>query len=1509
MSKQKTKKLVLVALLSVTAVMLIGSLALRSLVGWSRARAVDLSRYAENFDDYTEQPGRAKYLSDTDVNPISHTVGWDTFRKDMTNASGSKISLYLGGQTVTFDRGLWAHASSRLSYDLEAIDPNHEYAYFSAYYGINTSSHSGDGVTFKIYVSNHSNSDWVLLKEQKKRPGEEASFAQVDIRGYRYLQLEANQDAGNGSDHSVWADAKLVTADFKQYLAPDTTKYDQEIQQNYSNTELQDNAAYELTVLRREFVSRVGQYTLSTFIGESPENRRALEWLFNDLQNLRWFILGGKPQGSYMNALKVFTTIYTNHHADFVDARPSGYGDLTYGDVYRKLATSLALTHSASVRAWYDSQEISNPLRRYEIYKDLYEANLLDRRTFTQLEIEEMRFVTGAIMGDDEIKWLNNHARDHRSGNSEYELNPYAYITYRFGYNYGASKYYTAENQSSWDEKYKLSQFGVPYGVTGKAKLWMVFEEGSVCGGLSKTGSNLWNVFGLPATVIGQPGHAAYLGMSMDDEGDGHWGIGNDVSGWTGSEKSERFLLGWGSSVLRKTYYNVSFFSLGQDALNDMDGYTLAEETLMQKDLHSGSQAELEALYRKAIGYQSFNLDAWVGLVQLHLNNPETPESTYVSLAREVATNFQNYPLPMYDLMSLLRAKITSAAGIAEFENAQRQSLLLAKDATNADTKQSHSTRVMANYLLGRNKYEMASFSFDGDNAKKIVLGSQYDGVLALQYQYSLDGGETWTDKTIDTTTVERNVTLTDVELSRITPENDIKVRIVGANDAIYTIDITKAAVPANLYANDQENRVMGVSLTMEWCEVTADDECNGDSANWTSYRNSSPQRVGDVSIRVRQSATGTRMTSDPSEVYHFTVDPEPDRKHTYIPVSHLSLARASSEALGSGRDGNAVHAIDGNFYTRWHSSWNGSDHERYIVIKFDRSVNLSRLDYVAGGGGNGHIMQADIYTSTSDTLSRDGFTLVGKLTDHCDGVADGVTCRAPWPNQRNDELANSVTHTFDFDTPVTDVKYVAIKANVTSDGANFVAARMFNFYEDREGIPDAPTANLVYDTRRYTRNDVLVRLVNPSIELTDIQVQDAAGNSLEVGAVTPTAERLDTTTLKVKENSEYTFIFTGVNGESGTVLAKVDWIDRESPVGHIEYDRGFNNPTNKSVTAKLIIDGNESVTVTNNSMSSDDAQSDTVVWDPFTYTFEDNGEFTFQFEDAAGNQGTATAQVTWIDHAAPKVAVKYDITTETDGEVVATLEKVSYDTGSAPVELRTFAAQDVATGKHYDAEGYEYDEDFIVTAHPDLVFNDGVAEYHFTKNGEFTFEYCDVAGNCANTVAKVDWIRNSEEPSQPTEPTNPDQPVTPSRPDPQPEEPSTPSDPSAPETPSDPARPSNPTTPGNHNSSRPNNNSANSSHNSSASNQIAENSADRTQSSDKNSDKDSSSSQKPTANSSKPSTSGNKDNSSTNSNKSQNDKTAQPWYQQPVVLWSAGGLAALAVIGIVTAMVKNRRR
>ncbi|KKP69179.1 MAG: Cable pili-associated 22 kDa adhesin protein [Candidatus Moranbacteria bacterium GW2011_GWE1_35_17] len=81
--------------------------------------------------------------------------------------------------------------------------------------------------------------------------------------------------------------------------------------------------------------------------------------------------------------------------------------------------------------------------------------------------------------------------------------------------------------------------------------------------------------------------------------------------------------------------------------------------------------------------------------------------------------------------------------------------------------------------------------------------------------------------------------------------------------------------------------------------------------------------------------------------------------------------------------------------------------------------------------------------------------------------------------------------------------------------------------------------------------------------------------------------------------------------------------VDNTAPTATISYNK--DSLTNENVVATL--NPSEEVTVTNNS-------------DNATYTFTENGTFTFEFKDAAGNTGTALAEVDYIDKTLPIVSL-----------------------------------------------------------------------------------------------------------------------------------------------------------------------------------------------------------------------------------------------------------------------------
>lgn len=173
-------------------------------------------------------------------------------------------------------------------------------------------------------------------------------------------------------------------------------------------------------------------------------------------------------------------------------------------------------------------------------------------------------------------------------------------------------------------------------------------------------------------------------------------------------------------------------------------------------------------------------------------------------------------------------------------------------------------------------------------------------------------------------------------------------------------------------------------------------------------------------------------------------------------------------------------------------------------------------------------------------------------------------------------------------------------------------------------------------------------------------------------------------------ENGSFTFEYIDEFGNKGSITAKVDWIIDQPEIAEIIYD--IPNITNQPVTAK--IHSKKNITITNNRGKD-------------SYTFNENGEFTFEYLDEDGNNYSTTAVVNWIDKNPPRAKISYDITEKTTEEVTATLTNEN--------------------------------ENILI------INNEGLNTYTFKENGKFTFIFQDEAGNSSHLTASVTWIQKKD--------------------------------------------------------------------------------------------------------------------------------------------------------------------
>lgn len=1325
--------------------------------------------------DHGDMEGQVLYLSD--IPYLSAKIGWGTIGLDKTSSNGA-LSIRLNGSTTTIKKGIWAHATSTVDYDISEYK---DYAYFTTYYGLNTTAGgNGNGVKFYIYTSVDGKT-WDLKTAENPtaiKGNNNAQKATIDIRNANYIRLYAHDNGSNGSDHAIWADAKLIKEGYNENVTRTVEELDAEIKSKYTGGPVQDDI--KLTLLQRDLINRVGQYNLRNFIDANEKNKETLEWFLNNEEALRLWTVGGRPLGSYMRALEVLSTVYQAHKADLTDetAALGGTAGIKCKDVYLKMMLSLSLSHSSGIGLWIGGNQYSNALKRYEIYKSMYQNNQLDNRAvFEQLTVEEMRWLMHVNIDDEEILWLHDYSKKWSSANDRF--NPYKYMKYTLGYSYYRPQYYSQANYAKWDAKYNLSKYGVPY-QSGKPKLWIVFEEGAVCGGLSKTAANLWGVWGWPTSTVGQPGHCAYIYMYHAGGGKMAWQLANSVvtTGWANTSPLGYMPNGWGSGGYYATnggsIKSASYFFLAQEAQNEYEKYEQAELILLLANVYNTDWDMLDQIYHDALDQEIINLDAWLGVINMAIDSRSgMTQAELMSLAEEVADVMTWNPLPMYDLTRRIGTKITAPEYKAQLLMLQNETLNKAKSATFSNTVQYKEVPVVAQAILGEVDSRIATFSFDGANAGKIVLSKQLQSTQ-VTWSYSLDGGNTWKDCYTPT------VQLTQEEINSIDVNKDIKVHIVGLpreDKNIYTINITKGVFPtASISTSDEENRIYGVTDLMEW---TLDP--NGE---WTSFAESNPLFTGNKKVYVRLTATGTSTTSD--AVHYTFTENIIDDKQAYIPSKNLSVITASSTSSG-----NKNNIIDGNLNTAWQSK----NVPAYVDIELDRARYVNALEFTwdknAVMGGSlpyGHPKNVTVF------VSMDGNDWQSATTASLPEMLSKKTLKFDTPIQAKyvrfhcSSIYNSIKNVLAIseiklyedltvdDTPYAEISYNIIKTtnkNVTAELVNptkditvtnnsgktsytFTKNGTFTFeFVDKQGHKGSSTAtvdwidktppelNVTYSTTEPTNEDVVASLsfTKPVTILTkDVEIATNADKSQ---------------TITFLENDSFTLEFKDALGNIGTKTVSVDWIDKEDPTSEFTYST--TDITDKEVVATL--DPSEPVRVLNN-----DGKD--------TYTFTENGTFTFEFEDMVGNQGTATANVYWIKKV-PQISVSYSTKKATNKDVKVTLnleegyrimnnggknvytftdsgefafEYLDEDNmmGRYPVKV-DWIDKEVPTGEFTFTTTKPTNKTVVATLKPSekvkITNNGGKDTYSFTKNGSFTFEFEDMVGNKGTATAKVNWI------------------------------------------------------------------------------------------------------------------------------------------------------------------------
>lgn len=280
--------------------------------------------------------------------------------------------------------------------------------------------------------------------------------------------------------------------------------------------------------------------------------------------------------------------------------------------------------------------------------------------------------------------------------------------------------------------------------------------------------------------------------------------------------------------------------------------------------------------------------------------------------------------------------------------------------------------------------------------------------------------------------------------------------------------------------------------------------------------------------------------------------------------------------------------------------------------------------------------------------------------------------------------------------------QHLPVNLDHEQEGIQHIAVK----YRDSAGNEsEVYTAETVYDTTpptvvELTYNPPLTVWTNESVEVTLHYTDDFSPKGVVSQSFT--------------DNGNYTIEYFDLAGNRSTYDISITNIDKEKP--NIQFSTNGSTVAQQAVSSTIIATDNVS---SGSDLSVFYGWSSSPVTEPLVWTElldgdhevhladEDDSWYLWaKASDEAGNEQIATSASFLLDNTPPTAVITYDPSTRTANEVTA---RISFDEVATILEPAS-----------------------------------GSTEMIFTDNGEFTFEFVDVAGNSATATAIVDWMDDS---------------------------------------------------------------------------------------------------------------------------------------------------------------------
>lgn len=945
-------------------------------------------------------------------------------------------------------------------------------------------------------VSSAENADDIITQEESEAPSYDmfVDFSDTDAEIDFEIQDEENEEAllyADTADNVTLYDGSAVmpTEEYDAQLAAKAVEIG-----STDAAVLVENEEYVNILLRRRLVEKAGYNTLASRMLEDADFAASMEWLFSDVQMLRYYSYGGEPEANgkgerykvansatYMSSFDVLSQIYTKHKEDMNDEENA--------PLYKRMMAAIALTHSVRIYNWqhltpygrrYKWYHYSEPVRRYEIYKKFYGFGFLANE-FVNYNVEEMRMVMFCPIDNDQLEWLQWYYRVKYLKNADYatrvvptyDSNVGGWLGLAYGtkdkdaVSEGSRPLYMPENYDYWNSRYGLElhddyfDFKVDYGLNEKGEYyeqqWITIARGGVCVETSFTGSVLRNAFGLAARYMQEgSNHMSYI--SYRRSGGRPW-IGNEYpvygmpAGGFMTYGYTHVPAGW-SNYKFTGLINAGYMFLGIDAIYSNHGtnYEKAENLAWLAGIEKakGNYEEALALYDKALEEQYFHFESYVEIASIYEILGKTNED-YMELAARFAEDFKYYPHTLYDfIMNYLYKKLTTELERYQMVSIAYKALTAGMGATAANSgliQPAYCVQIASTY---RNKLpKVAAFSFDSG---LIAIGTPFQNI-GRDFLYSFDKGETWNTHTYEAGAA--SFKLTPEEIAQITDANDIYYKFDGT-DYVYVIAIGTQARPVSNNTtnrvNDDEDRFYYVQNGLEYS--------TDQGATWATLT-TNILFEGDVTVWIRKKTAGVLLVGPYLELHFTKATDTPERR--YLKLSNNIKLISYPLAIGGYP---AAYATDTNNDTFWKKQYmqtglsNGNPAwGDEFVFEIGEPHYISAIGYIpvlsekTAAEADGTIKKCEVYTSNDKV----NWNLAGR-TD-------------TWTNVKTATDTYPREQFIDFDKPAY-AKYIKLKIieagtwNVFNAVRGYATAAEFKLYEN-ETCPNKDVEELSLTTNK----------------------------------------------------------------------------------------------------------------------------------------------------------------------------------------------------------------------------------------------------------------------------------------------------------------------------------------------------------------------------------------------------------------------------------------------------------